>query len=101
MKGLTIRQIFKAVNEYNNLLEAVNDNNGNNKKQVFIYLDNKKIYSGCNFEVFKSIAESEFIKALSDEIYNAIFCGCEVATLSVNAWGKTYEYKLEVYIATY
>lgn len=92
MIGKTIRQIFKAVNDYNNIIEVIHS--GEKEKTLVIYVDDMKFYEGTSYVKFFDLLNEEYIPEYSARLLNSLFAGSETSTFIVDNG----EYKVEVYI---
>ena len=92
MIGKTIRQLFKAINEFNNALDVLNDSS--KRLELRIYLDDIKIYEGTSYASLIDYIDEEYIEEFQNEFYNAIFCGNNAALINVN----DYQHKVEVFV---
>ena len=91
MKSLTIKEIFKAINDYNNAREVCGYRD---EKIISIYIDEMRLYKGNNYRAFKRVLKEEYVKNFCDQLDIALFCGYENITIFCN--GNSH--KIEVYI---
>lgn len=91
MTGKTIKNIFQTIAAYNNACDILNEPN---KKQLLIYIDDEKIYTGANYKIFVDTINDAYVPGLAEELTNILICGSETNYIKV----LDYTHKIEVYI---
>lgn len=90
MIGKTIRQLFKVINEMNNLGEVISSEYKNEKLRISV--NGQVIYEGDSYVDFYRVAKKELPEDLVNEIVNTFWCGSSNQTFF-----HLYDVKIEVY----
>lgn len=94
MTGKTIKQIFKAINDFNNANEIIGANrNGINNLEILIYIDDMKFYRGNSYKDFDTMLRNEYVEPFANEVLNRYWCGNSTQIIEYDAV-KT---KVEIY----
>ena len=81
MKGLTIKQIFKALEESNNMKEVIGEIRGEyDYSDLIIYIDDVKEYEGHSWKEFYKHMKKEYIEGYVEKMMNVLIVGCSKTT---------------------
>ena len=76
MIGKTLKQLFKTINDYNNMKEVEGQNEDHiNDIEMLIYIDDMKFYRGTSYREFINKLKEEYIEPVVYDIENAMFRG--------------------------
>ena len=92
MTGKTLRQLFKALNQWNNLKECMGEFDETLK--LSIYIDDCKFYEGTSYMEFYNLLKEEYIEEFVSESLNRFFCGNNVAVFEC----KGTKHSIEIYV---
>lgn len=92
MTGMTLRQIFKTLNDLNNMREVISNNYLDS--EIIIYIDEERFYRGTSYVEFYSRLKEEYVKEFVSEVLNMIWCGTDTQTLTC----RDTEHKIEIYL---
>lgn len=90
--GKTIRQLFKALNDFNNLQNVLNQD-GFQEMELKIYIDEEPIYTGVSYCNFLMKLKEEYVEEFVNEILNIMFCGNNTDYITC----RDTKHKIEIY----
>ena len=91
MTGRTIKQIFRTLEETNNVKEVLNDGD---LLDIRVYLNGYKEYEGRSWKEFNNHVKERYVSSFAKEMYNQIFCGTNTIKFVYN----DEECEVEIYI---
>lgn len=96
IKGQTIKQLFKALEERNNLQATLGNIKSEDEYLNFIvYIDDCKKYVGHSWKEFKNFMDKEYVKTFNEILFKQYFCGSNVIEYTY----LNYNTRVEIYIA--
>lgn len=81
MTGKTIKQIFRALEEANNMKESINDGD---LLCIRVYIEGIKEYEGRSWKDFIKHMKEEYVSEYVVEMCNQYFCGSNIIEFMVN-----------------
>ena len=94
MTGKTLRQLFNALNQWNNVEECIAKEYVDNSVKFNIYINDNKIYTGNSYMEFYNLIKEEYVEEFLSEILNIIFCGNNKAEFEC----RGHKHIVEIYI---
>lgn len=92
MKALTLRQIFKTLNDLNNMGEVISHTYKG--QELIIYIDEEKFYRGTSYVNFYSRLKEEYVEEFVKEVLNMLWCGTDTQIFTC----LNTNHKIELYI---
>lgn len=93
MTKRTLKQLFKLVNEHNDIVDSLGQEDLE-KNELLIYIDDERTYKGTNFNKFSKLINEEYVKGFLKELENVLFVG---KNHSIFVFGET-KHTVSVYV---
>lgn len=95
MTGKTIKQLFKALEDSNNMKMVLGDARYDSELLDFIvYIDECEVYRGHSWKEFDKHMKKEYTEEFNNVINDILFCGSNIIIFKCSG----YDYKIEIFV---